>query len=291
LIQLKLKTIYGIGFETYTMKNSEVLRYVIAVSDCQFYQFLGNPNFEALFKKYKDNPKTLDSACKTFPEGGNLIRSQLQLLYKDDSLSSFGWMTTAGFCYGQFGKDGLDTLIRNFIIVPYAKTRRDGSIDFDDAPIAIAHSEFHIFLLYPDCVSIISKITSNIVHTQQIPDSLINMCYDRHKNILWIYSARNLYQYVIENEDRDVWKAHLEKEDFHLALEHCKQKGLPFAKKVAKIYGNYLFDKGDYVNAALIYAESDEKFEEVALKFLVYNEYIALKSILKILKVSLSRIH
>jgi hypothetical protein len=103
------------------------------------------------------------------------------------------------------------------------------------------------------------------------------MCYDRHKNILWVFSMKNLYQYVIENEDRDVWKAHLEKEDYEAAFEHCKQKELPLAKKVAKIYGNHLFEKGDYNNSAVKYAESDEKFEEVALKFLVYNEYKALK--------------
>jgi hypothetical protein len=257
-----------------------VLRYVVAVSDSQFYQFLGNPNFEVLFKKYKDNPKTLDGACKTFPEEGNsLIRSQLQLLYKDDYLMSFGWMTTAGFCYGQFGKDAFDTLIRNFIIVPYAKIRKDGIIETEDSPIAIAHSEYHIFLLFPDCISIISKITSNIVHTEHINDSLVNMTYDRFKNKLYIHSTKSLYQYVIENEDRDVWKAHLEKEDFHMALEHCKMKNLPYVRKVAKMYGNYLFNKGDYFNAAVIYAESDEKFEEVALKFLMCNEYKALKCI------------
>jgi hypothetical protein len=105
------------------MNNGEVIRYVIAVSDCQFYQFMGQPIFETLFKKYKENPKFLDAACKTFPEDSNLIRSQLQLLYKDDSLISFGWMTTAGFCYGQFGK-GFDVLVRNFTIVPYKRLRR-----------------------------------------------------------------------------------------------------------------------------------------------------------------------
>lgn len=100
------------------------MRYVIAVSDCQFYQFLGNPNFDQLFRKYKESQKTLEGACKTFPEEGNLVRSQLQLLYKNDTLTSFGWMTTAGFCYGQFGREALDTLVRNFIIIPYAKIKK-----------------------------------------------------------------------------------------------------------------------------------------------------------------------
>jgi hypothetical protein len=99
------------------------MRYVIAVTDSQFYQFLGNPNFELLFKKYKES-KALESACKTFPQEGDLLRSQLQLLYKEGNLSSFGWMTIAGFCYGHFGNNPFDILIRNFIIVPYAKIKK-----------------------------------------------------------------------------------------------------------------------------------------------------------------------
>jgi len=100
------------------------VRYVVAVSDYHFYQFIGNTNFELLFKKYKD-PKILEGACKTFPqEGSNLNVSQLQLIYKNDCLSSFGWMTLAGFCYGFFAKDPLDLLVRNFTIIPYVKLKK-----------------------------------------------------------------------------------------------------------------------------------------------------------------------
>ncbi len=46
------------------------------------------------------------------------------MLFKNDMLSSFGWMTLAGFCYGQFGKDPVDILVRNFTIIPYVKLRK-----------------------------------------------------------------------------------------------------------------------------------------------------------------------
>jgi hypothetical protein len=39
-------------------------------------------------------------------------------------LSSFGWMTLAGFCYGSFGKDPIDVLVRNFTIIPYVKLKK-----------------------------------------------------------------------------------------------------------------------------------------------------------------------
>ena len=280
LIQLKPGTIYGIGFETCNLKNSEVMRYVIAVTDYHFYQFLGPTDFNLLFSKYKET-KTMESACKTFPQDGNLLRSQLQFIYKHGVLNSFGWMTMAGFCYGQFGREAFEILIRNFVIVPYAKIRRDGSIDSEDSPIALAHSEYHIFLLFGDCISIISKITSNIVHTEYLNENIINMHYDRFTESIWLHSAKNLYKYVIENEDRDVWKAHLEREEYDQALSLCKNKNLPHAKKVARLYANHLFEKGDYLNAAVVYGDSDEKFEEVALKFLVYNKYEALKYYLR----------
>lgn len=83
---------------------------------------------------------------------------------------------------------------------------------------------------------------------------------------------------AIDNEDRDIWKSHLEKEDYLAALNHCEHKKLPYAKKVAKLYANHLFETKEYTNAAIYYAKSDEKFEDVALKFLVYNQYEALKS-------------
>jgi len=35
-----------------------------------------------------------------------------------------------------------------------------------EIPHSAAHSEYHIYLLFSDCISVISKITNNIVHTE-----------------------------------------------------------------------------------------------------------------------------
>jgi len=65
----------------------------------------------------------LENACKVFPPV-DILRSQLQFLYKDGSLFSFGWMSGAGFCYGVYGKDPHDLFVKNFIIVPYVKIEK-----------------------------------------------------------------------------------------------------------------------------------------------------------------------
>jgi len=103
------------------------------------------------------------------------------------------------------------------------------------------------------------------------------MQYNNVLNEIYLYSSKGLYKLEIKNEDRDVWKAYLEKEEFEKALDHCRKKNLPFVRKVARIYANYLYEKGDK-NAAVKFAESDENFEEVALKFLVNGDYESLKS-------------
>ena len=144
--------------------------------------------------------------------------------------------------------------------------------------MSAAHSEYHIYLLFSDCISIISKITNNIVHTENHKGNILSIYFDKIKNCLWMHSNKNIYQLTIENEDKDIWKAHLEKKNFILALKHCETKNLPYEKKVARLYANHLYEDKTYQEAALMYAKSDEKFEEVTLKFLVNEQYDALKS-------------
>jgi len=105
------------------------------------------------------------------------------------------------------------------------------------------------------------------------------MYFDKSSNSVWLFSIKNIYQITIENEDRDVWKGHLETDDFQQALDHCERKNLPEAKKVARLYAQSRFENNDMLTAAILYGKSDEKLEEVTLKFLVSGNYEALKGI------------
>ncbi len=141
----------------------------------------------------------------------------------------------------------------------------------------MAQSEFHFFLLFSDSIAIISKITYNIVHTENIGRGIFNMYYDKNTNSIWLVSIRHIYQITIENEDRDVWREYLEIEDYQMALDHCERKGLPEGKKVARLYALNMLENKKYIAAASLFGKSDEKFEEVTLKFLTLGDYDALK--------------
>ena len=255
----------------------------MAITKTKLYQFTGSSGFKQLFEKYKAQGM-LENCCKIFPIGSSkssLRISQLNMLYKKDLLCSFGWMTESGFCYGDFNMTQSITPAQNFIVFPYVKIKKDGKKDTEDVPISTCHTENHVFVLYSDCITVISKITSNIVHTQYFNESFLDMVYDRFSNSIWLRSMKSLYQITLEKEDDNVWMDYLEIGDYKKALEFCQMYGLPHYKKISKLCGNDWFEKGDYLNSALNYSNSDEKFEEVCLKFLLKNEYEGLKTYLQ----------
>lgn len=245
---------------------------------------MGVNNLEQLFTKYRESDKDkefqryLDNTWKNFPIG-DINKSMMQMLYrKDGSFYSFGWMTSVGFCFGNYSQDPVEKSVSKFVIIPYAKLK-DGAVDLEESPICVAHSEYHVYLLFSDCISVLSKITSNIVFTENLYDSDIKeMYYDRTNSCLFLHSSKALYQLRITSESRDVWKAYLEMGDYENAINHCKQKGhTTYLKRVNRLYASNLYSKGDYVKSANFYGQSDERFEEVSLKFLVKNQFDALK--------------
>jgi vacuolar protein sorting-associated protein 18 len=86
-----------------------------------------------------------------------------------------------------------------------------------------------------------------------------------------MFSTNELYQFTIENEDMDLWRSHIEKENYDLALEICESKKNAYIKKVARLYAHSLFEKKNYNESVFLYAKSDEPFEYIALNFVAKN--------------------
>jgi hypothetical protein len=67
--------------------------------------------------------KYYDNSYNIFPVG-DVENSQLQLLYVKDKLHSFGWMSGAGYCLGEYSTDPYKIIIKKFKLIPYAKLGR-----------------------------------------------------------------------------------------------------------------------------------------------------------------------
>ena len=109
----------------------------------------------------------------------------------------------------------------------------------------------------------------------------------------WVYTDQSLFDLIVGNEDRDVWKINLQKENFDVALRYAKvrhyrdcrfhfdslreqtagQRDLIFAS-----HAQVLLKTKRYFPAAQAFAQCSIPFEDVALKFLDVNERDALRS-------------
>lgn len=111
----------------------------------------------------------------------------------------------------------------------------------------------------------------------------------------WAYTDQSLFELIVGNEDRDIWKINLQKENFDVALKYAKvstniicysrfdmfwkqtagQRDLIFAS-----HAQALLKTKRYFPAAQAFAQCSIPFEDVALKFLDVNERDALRSYL-----------
>ena len=112
----------------------------------------------------------------------------------------------------------------------------------------------------------------------------------------WAYTDQSLFELIVGNEDRDVWKINLQKENFDVALRYAKvMHHQNFCRSRPDIFGEQTAGQRDlifashaqallktkrYFPAAQAFAQCSIPFEDVALKFLDVNERDALRSYL-----------
>ena len=304
--------IYGIRFFKATkakLESNENAFYIIAVTRNRLYQFIGpgSTSFKQIFGRYERTPALFNDSCKIFPQ--NLRRNaafngtDLDILFKTEQRSTgekkstkvdvfnqFGWKTDSGFCFGQFTyvnnlkSTGLPFELKQFTVMPYSKINNEGIKEDGIEPKAVLHTNNHILLLYKDSLTVISKLTSNIVHTQYFQMECDQMIYNefaKDNGIILLNSKKGLYQISLKDENNDIWKDYLEIGDYQKAQSFCGSENLK--RKINRIDAENEFDeKKNGYNAASKFAYSDEKFEIVCLKYLMKNDIDGLSIYLQI---------
>ena len=297
--------IYGIRFthaSNQTIDSSKDSCYIIAVTKNRFYQFKGPgfSNFKQIFNRYKKNKTLLNDSCKHFPEGKPPFKVEFDILFlnesreignnkhkKMDVFNKFGWRTDAGYCYGDLDvwdkSSGLPLEIKKFIVVPFQKITDKGIKKIDVVPISVIHTANHIFILYDDCLTVLSKLTSNIVHTEYLPqkyDLMILDEYAKDNGILLLSSKNGIDQISLKNENCDIWRDYLDSNEFEKAKVLCPPE---LQKKINRIDAEKEFNKNKIV-AANKYALSDEKLEIICLKYLREGSLEELQTFLEFYK-------
>ena len=303
--------IYGIRFFRATKVNlspNDNACFIIIVTKNRFYQFFGPgiTSFKQIFGRFARSPILFNDCCKHFPQvnkKGGFSGTDLDILFrteqrstgdkksvKIDVFNQFGWKTESGYCYGNFSYNnsikstGLPYELKNFTVFPFAKITSQGKKETNIEPNCVIHTNNHVFMLFRDCISVISKLTNNIVHIQYCQIEYEQMLYhefSKDNGIIILTSKKGVYQISLKDENTDIWKDYLEIEDYQKAQNFCGSDILK--RKINRIDAEYEFEvKKDGFNAANKYANSNEKFEIVCLKYLMRNDIDGLNLYLQV---------
>ena len=289
--------IYGIKFYYNKYENKNNSCYVTIATRNKIFQLRGtfeNNTFKSLFEKYKNNHSLYNESCKYFPKGdicfgkkeNNFIDYDIDILYGNlNRFEKFGWKTQVGYCFGEYeyGEEYTPNDIKQCVLVPFVKINQKGKKEKDE-PISIVHSINHIFALYKDCLTVISKITTNIIHTQYLTKSYNNLFYNEYSigngNLILVSNEEGAFTISLDKENKDIWQDYLEIGNYDEAISICEQINPGLIKKIKRVSAEENFKKGRGYKAAKDFSCSDEKFENVCVLYLLKNDYKNLKKYL-----------
>lgn len=203
---------------------------------------------------------------------------------------TFAWSAGCGVSYGNFDfknptmysghtkQEPIETVMKGSPkLWEYVKM-----LDGSHKPIAIAMTEFHIIMLFPDQYSVLCLLSEKIVMQEGLAAGtgrgMTGLAYDPVMESIYAFSPRNIFRIDAVNETRDVWQLYLDVGNYSEALKYCDNPAQ--SDKVITAEAENLFTEGDFVKAADLFAKTQRSFEEVALRFLQSGEITALKSFL-----------
>ncbi|XP_037937988.1 vacuolar protein sorting-associated protein 18 homolog [Teleopsis dalmanni] len=187
---------------------------------------------------------------------------------------NWGWLCGAGIRIGEVSTDtnsadvllGDDTIKLDFVErqhLSYEQRRQC-------VPISFVLTEHHALLLYPDHITGICLLNQEVVYEEYFHENtgkLLNVLRDPFSGTLYVYTDKAVYDFRITDEERNIWKIYLDKENYEMAERYAADNSdnldIVLTKKADSAY-----NAKDYTAAANIYAETSNPFEGICLKFM-----------------------
>ena len=201
---------------------------------------------------------------------------------------NFAWLSAQGIFYGELktavAPASLGTAVFNNS-KSFARSKLPASESVtgrkraSQEPITgIALSQWHVLCLVEGRIVALQRLDERVVFDQTVlesGESAIGLLSDQKKNTYWLFTNQDIFEIVVTDEDRDVWKVMLKDQKFGLASQYAKKDSEKDA--VASASGDYLIGKGQYIEAATVYGKSSRPFEQVALTFIDHGQQDALR--------------
>jgi len=291
------------GLWTDIIPGRQDLRRVIIATPSTFVQFAGKVGRNAhegsgsIFSKFFESESAtvheLPNVSSTAPSLFAVSPEHEQTPDQErlNSERIFGWLTSQGVLHGKLylSQDttdlGAKVLGDSKLLprsqIPASQTASGRTRRTNDAVSSMILSQWHILQLVEGRVVVINRLDDTVVFDQVVLEpgqSALGLVADVKSNTYWLFTTREIFEVVVTDEARDVWKVMLRSQQFEAASQFAKTPTQKDA--VATASGDYLVSKGQYLEAAAVYGRSTKPFEQVALTFIDQGEQDALRKYL-----------
>jgi hypothetical protein len=201
----------------------------------------------------------------------------------------FAWLNSQGVLHGDFAALVQTAETSPFApakllpksIIPPSQTSGGRNKPSLEPVSSISLTQFHILHLVEGRVVAINRLDGSLVYDQLVLEpgnAPLGLYADHKKNTYWLFTQREIFEVVVTDEARDVWKIMLRNEQFDAASRYAKTAVQKDA--VATASGDHLVSRHRFSEAAAVYGRSTKPFEEVALTFIDQGEQDALRKYL-----------
>ena len=89
-------------------------------------------------------------------------------------------------------------------------------------------------------------------HMKGVGDTMRGFARDEDSGTIWVYSGTSIWEVVVRDEDRDVWKHYLRREQFESALHFCIDESQ--RDSVLRAQAEHYFSQGKITLAGVVLA-------------------------------------
>ncbi|XP_030245587.1 vacuolar protein sorting-associated protein 18 homolog [Drosophila navojoa] len=188
----------------------------------------------------------------------------------------WAWLCGSGLRVGELSIDanGSNALLGDTLInLDFEKSKH---MSYDERRINVPKSfvltEYHAVLLYSDYIKAICLLNQEMIYHETFDEprvgKLLNMERDAVTGAIYVYTDKIVFTLRIVREERNIWRIYLNRGQYELATAHAAEVPENL-QLVLEQRAEAAFKEGSYEVAANYYAETDEAFETVCLKFMV----------------------
>jgi vacuolar protein sorting-associated protein 18 len=203
---------------------------------------------------------------------------------------AYAWLSSQGVFHGKLLNTPADSnlgtkvfseskmLSRASIVSPETAARRKAGSEPIDA---IALTQWHILSLVGSRVVTTNRLTGEMVSEHDVLEPgqrTIGFTVDQQQSTFWLFTAKEIFEVEVKDEDRNIWQIMMKTEQFDSALQHAHTQTQ--RETVAAAYGDYLATKGRWDEAAILYGRSSKPFEDISLSLIDNSQPDALRKFL-----------